>query len=109
MTAPLLARERDLRTLAGIVSDYRADLPAQGLPWSLLSELKEQIDCDEIAFEGFDSGQQVAWFGQSIPADPDAGARSFAQVHWRHYWDCAPCSYPERTGDLRSVIKIADF
>ena len=30
-------------------------------------------------------------------------------MHWQHYWDCAPCSYPERTGDLRSIIKIADF
>ena len=30
-------------------------------------------------------------------------------VHWQHYWDCQPCSYPDRTGDLRSVMKIADF
>jgi DNA-binding CsgD family transcriptional regulator len=25
------------------------------------------------------------------------------------YWGCQPCSYPERTGDLRSIIKISDF
>jgi DNA-binding CsgD family transcriptional regulator len=109
MTAPLVAGERDLRTLAGIVSDYRADLPAQGLPWSLLGELKEQICCDEIAFEGFDSGRRMAWFAQCIPADPRSGEASLAQVHWQHYWECQPCSYPDRTGDLRSVIKIADF
>jgi DNA-binding CsgD family transcriptional regulator len=30
-------------------------------------------------------------------------------VHWKHYWSCEPCSYPDRTGDLRAVIKIADF
>jgi DNA-binding CsgD family transcriptional regulator len=30
-------------------------------------------------------------------------------VHWGHYWDCQPCSYPDRTGDLRSIITIADF
>ena len=29
MTAPVTASERDLRTLAGIVSDHRADLPAE--------------------------------------------------------------------------------
>jgi DNA-binding CsgD family transcriptional regulator len=109
MTAPLAVRERDLRTLAGIVSDYRADLPAQGLPWSLLGELKEQIRCDEIAFESFDSGQRMVWFTQSIPADPRSGEASLAQAHWQHYWNCQPCSYPDRTGDLRSVIKIADF
>jgi DNA-binding CsgD family transcriptional regulator len=109
MTAPLVARERDLRTLAGIVSAYRGDLPAQGLPWSLLSELKEQIDCDEIAFEGFDSGRRMAVFTQCIPADPQSGEPSLVQVHWQHYWDCQPCSYPDRSGDLRSIIKIADF
>jgi hypothetical protein len=101
MTAPLVAGERDLRTLAGIVSDYRADLPAQGLPWSLLGELKEQICCDEIAFEGFDSARRMVWFAQCIPADPRSGEASLAQVHWQHYWECQPCSYPDRTGDLR--------
>ena len=32
-----------------------------------------------------------------------------AGLHWQHYWDCQPCSYPDRTGDLRSIVKIADF
>ena len=31
------------------------------------------------------------------------------QAHWQHYWESGPCSYPDRTGDLRSVVKIADF
>ena len=31
------------------------------------------------------------------------------QAYWTHYWDCRFCSYPGRTGDLRSVIKITDF
>jgi hypothetical protein len=30
-------------------------------------------------------------------------------VFWRHYWDCAPCSYPDRSGDLLTVTTIADF
>jgi|SRR5689334_6275789 hypothetical protein len=46
MTAPVTASERDLRTLAGIVSDHRADLPAEGLPLSLLADLKDQIRCE---------------------------------------------------------------
>jgi DNA-binding CsgD family transcriptional regulator len=32
-----------------------------------------------------------------------------APVNWQHYWHCQPCSYPDRTGDLRSIVKIADF
>jgi hypothetical protein len=38
MAAPVTVSERDLRTLVGIVSDYRSDLPAAGLPLALLAE-----------------------------------------------------------------------
>jgi DNA-binding CsgD family transcriptional regulator len=31
------------------------------------------------------------------------------QEHWSHYWDCKPSSYPDRSDDLRSIVKIADF
>ncbi len=97
-----------MRTLAGIVSDYRADLPAHGLPVSLLTDLMSQIRCDAILFEGFDSARQETWFAEAVPAD-DGADGEFAQAHWEHYWECEPCSYPDRSGDLRSVIKIADF
>ncbi len=109
MTAVVAASERDLRALAGMVSEYRADLPAQGLPMSLLSELMSQVRCDAVLFEGFDSERQEAWFAQAVPADGNAADEGLRLAHWAHYWDCRPCSYPDRTGDLRSVIKIADF
>jgi DNA-binding CsgD family transcriptional regulator len=99
----------DLRTLAAIVSKSRADLPAHGLPWSLLSDLKDQIHCDVLSFEGFDSDRQVTWFLQTILAPDDGVAEGLEPAHWKHYCDCKPCSYPHRTGDLRSVLKIADF
>jgi len=109
MTAPVTVSERDLRTLLGIVSDDRSDLPAAGLPLSLLAELKDQIRCDVLSFEGFDSDRQVTWFVQAIPAPDDGVAEGLEPAHWEHYWGCKPCSYPDRTGDLRSVLKIADF
>jgi hypothetical protein len=31
------------------------------------------------------------------------------RAHWEHYWDSQPCSYPDSSGDVRTVIKIADF
>jgi hypothetical protein len=67
MTAPVTASERDLRTLAGIVSDHRDDLPAQGLPPSLLADMKGQVGCDKLLFEGIDSTRRETWFGQAIP------------------------------------------
>ena len=109
MTAPVTASERDLRTLAGIVSDHRDDLPAEGLPPSLLADLMSQIRCDALSFQGFDSGRQEAWFVQRVPANNDWDGEAFDRAHWEHYWDCEPCSYPDRSGDLRSIVKIADF
>jgi hypothetical protein len=71
MTAPVSVSERDLRILAGIVSDDRPDLPADGgLPLSLLADLTDQIRCDEVQFCGFDSGRESYWFLHNIGARP---------------------------------------
>ena len=68
MVAPVTVGEKDLRTLLGIVSDDRADLPAEGgLPLSLLADLMGQIRCDIMAFHGLDSNLRTEWFWQSIP------------------------------------------
>ena len=110
MSTSATAGDRDLRTLADIVSADRSDLPAgEGLPPSLLADLMDQIRCDVISFEGFDSKRQETWLLQSIPGRGGAIAEDLDPVHWEHYWDCQPCSYPDRTGDLRSIITIADF
>jgi DNA-binding CsgD family transcriptional regulator len=108
MTAPVTVSERDLRTLLGIVSDDRSDLPAAGLPLSLLAELKDQVRCDVLSFFGVDSDQQMDWFGQDIPADCDDD-EVYDQGFWEHFWDFDPCTYPQRSGDVRSVTKISDF
>jgi DNA-binding CsgD family transcriptional regulator len=110
MSTSARASERDLRALAGIVSDDRADLPAAGLPGSLLADLIGQIRCDALSFDGWDIGRQKVWFSQEIPTgDAAIGYEAFDQAYWEHYWDCQPCSYPARTGDLRSVVKNSDF
>ena len=97
--------ERDLRALLGIVTDDRADLPEAGLPVSLLSDLISVIRCDVTAFFGLDSDRQAYWFGQDVPDKDMSDAMGF----WAHYWDCPFFSYPDRSGDLRSVTKISDF
>jgi DNA-binding CsgD family transcriptional regulator len=107
MTSRVTVSERDLRTLVGIVTDHRSDLPSAGLPPSLLTDLKDQIGCDELSFFGFDSGRQDLWFGQKIPAEPDDWGDD--EAFWGNYPDFEPCYYVERTGDLRSVTKISDF
>ena len=117
MTATIGLRDRDLRDLAAIVSEERCDVPPTvGLAPSLLADLKAEIPCDVIAFAEFDSGRLGCSFVQALPSivpgipDP-AGAPviGFDPVRWDHYWDCACCSYPDRTADLRSVTSISDF
>lgn len=112
MVAPVTASEQDLRALLGIVSDNRDDLPAEGLPPSLLADLTGLIRCEGIAFHDFDSPRQETWFSQSVPVLDDVGRAGFGKydlVHWQLYWDCQPCSFSDRAGDLRSVVKISDF
>lgn len=110
MVAPVVTRERDLRALAAIVSEERPDLPdGEGLPPSLLADLMRQIRCDAMGFVGFDSGRLETWGAQFIPDASVAVVGGEVPVHWQHYWHCQPCSYPDRTSDLRSVVKISDF
>jgi DNA-binding CsgD family transcriptional regulator len=111
MSAPVMASEQDLNTLAGIVTDYRADLPAQGLPESLLGDLMDLIHCDVALLEGLDSRRRETWLKQSIPSR-DGGEDLDATLQlafWKHYWNSEPCCYPDRSGDLRRVVKVADF
>jgi DNA-binding CsgD family transcriptional regulator len=107
MTAPLMVSELDVRKLLGIISDDRSDLPAAGLPWSLLGELTDVVRCDAVSFAELDSGRQAHGFLQHVPAE--AGEEDDERAFWAHYRDCDPCSYLDRSGDLRSVTKISDF
>ena len=110
VVAPVTASESDLHVLAAIVSEDRSDLPdGEGFPPSLLAELMRQIRCDVIGFAGFDSRRRETWSSQFMPDGSEAVVVAPAPVHWEHYWHCLSCSYPDRTGDLRSIVKIADF
>jgi hypothetical protein len=110
MMAMETVSERDLLILAGIISDHRDDLGAYGLPLSLLTELAGQVRCDVIGFESYDSGRQQILFVQYLPGGADSTVtEDWNSLHWQHYWDCQPCSYPDRTGDLRSIVKPTDF
>ena len=68
-----------------------------------------RIRCEAVLFGGLDSARQQNWFAESHPADDNTADEGLARAHWQHYWDCLPCSHPDRTGDLRSVLTIANF
>jgi len=114
MVAAMTVRETDLRRLANIVTEERTDQPlGEGLPPSLLADLMSQIRCDGLLFQAFNSEQQTNRFKQGIPAPAgDAETQVLDEADragWEHHWECQLCSYPDRTGDLRSIVKNADF
>ena len=111
MTSPVTVSERDLRALLGIVSDHRSDLPPAGLPPSLLTDLRDQIRCDELQFLGQDTPRQTGWFAQCLGAGSDIPGddQDDQQLYWELYWDSICCAYPDRTGDVRSVTTVSDF
>ena len=117
MSTPIRAGDRDLRALAAIVSQDRPDLPdGEGLPPSLLADLMGQIRCDEIGLGRYDSGRQGRRFLQHMPTLSDDELKAFEDWDlaldehlWACHWDCQSRSYPERTGDLRSIVKTLGF
>jgi DNA-binding CsgD family transcriptional regulator len=109
MVAAVTVSERDLRTLACIVSEDRGEPLREGLAPSLLSDLSGLIRSDWLSFAGQDSRGQAMWFGQCHPVEAGERPDYDDSLFWRHYWGSLPCSYPERTGDLRSVTKASDF
>jgi DNA-binding CsgD family transcriptional regulator len=107
LKGPAAASGRELHALARIITDDRGEPPAQGLAPSLLSDLVRLIGCDFLVFGGTDSSLRLDWFGQTVPAEADDPSYDVSSF-WAHYWN-SPCSRPERTGDLRSLVKISDF
>ena len=106
MAAPVTVSEQDLHTLLEIFSVDRDDSPAAPLPPSLLNDLMGQVRCDCVTFVGLDSAQSETW---AVQGQPTADFLGNPETFWQSYWDCESCSYPDRSGDLRTVTTISDF
>jgi DNA-binding CsgD family transcriptional regulator len=108
-------RQRDLSALMRVVNEAGDDdtEPEQPLPWSTLEALRRLVPSDAVIFTVLDSTAESSDVHQEIPddpleADPATAAEGLARF-FRHYWDFAPCSYPDRSGDLNRVLRISDF
>jgi DNA-binding CsgD family transcriptional regulator len=98
-------RDADLRRLLKVIDACRSAEAAEGLPAVVLASARALVYCDDVSFLELSSAQQHTYLDQSHPVDSPDDDRLF----WRHYWDCAPCCYPDRSGDLVSVTTISDF
>jgi DNA-binding CsgD family transcriptional regulator len=85
------------------------------MPWAVLDELAKLVHCDEVVYCEISGTRQRTQIEQSID---DEGERDLERregdppepvVYWKHYPSFLPYSYPERTGDLVSVVRWSDF
>jgi DNA-binding CsgD family transcriptional regulator len=112
MTARVTISELDVSRLLAIITEDHGDPPPEGLPPALLRDLAGIVGCDFLSFFTLDSRRLACGSGQTVSGTAGDEAGDEAEddgLFWAHYWDCAPCSYPDRSGDLSSVTKVSDF
>jgi len=94
MTIPVRVSDKDLLDLFELVTAYRDEDPGDGLPLPMLRRLIDQVPSDNVSFFGLDTARQTTWFGQEVGQSDDGDDED---AFWAHYWDCLPCSYPDRS------------
>jgi DNA-binding CsgD family transcriptional regulator len=107
-------RAADVERIVDVLEDARSDDPGPAMPWALLQGLLHLVPCDrDVSFQHHEYAafrtpvHQVVEPGEvrigpfSHPEDPD-------EPFWQYWWR-GPCSWPQRTGDLRRVLLTRDF
>jgi DNA-binding CsgD family transcriptional regulator len=87
------------------------DEPGEAMPGAVLHGLAKLIPCTSVTFCELDLRRELVMTDQEVgdaPVPTDL-VEALEKVFWAEYWNCLLCSYPERTGDLRSVVKLSDF
>ena len=108
-------REGDADLLLTLVEDARRDDTGDPVPWALLEGLQRLIPCDEwVSFQHHDYGRARTLLIQGVDED---GAHETVDVEdpkvhaeqfWATWWT-GPCSWPQRTGNLRHVLLSTDL
>jgi DNA-binding CsgD family transcriptional regulator len=108
-------REGDADLLLQLVEDARHDDTGDPVPWALLEGLQRLVPCDEwVTFQHHDYGHRVTLLMQGVDEDGVHeevdldDPRCHAEQFWQTWWQ-GPCSWPQRTGDLHSVLLSTDL
>jgi DNA-binding CsgD family transcriptional regulator len=111
-------RERDAERMLKVVEEGRRDTSGDGAPWALLEGLQELIPCDEgVSIQLHDHRRRETRLIQGVFEEgavretldrEEIGADDNTEAFWDYFWK-GNCSYPQRTGDLRTVTISSDF
>lgn len=95
----------DLRRMLRIVEAADLGDDGEGLPWSILHELRALIRCEVIEFGSYDLGQRIYFFDQGL--DQPAIGPEMDDV----YWDLFPasCRNQDPPEMFRGVCQSTDY
>lgn len=104
---------RDVDALGELLTLIRDEESGPGLPWPFLHRLKNLVGCDDLSFNGVDTGTETHYLHQRLDdaefVDASPGQRDPEdEGFWHHYWSSC-CSYYDLSGDYTSVTLISDF
>jgi DNA-binding CsgD family transcriptional regulator len=119
-------RMGDLDLLLAFLGEARSAEPGEGMPWDVLAGLLELIHCDDgVQYQEIDVAHERNPVCQDLTGDGthdlwDARRLDPAFVEqvegdelerrtWQQWWADPMCSYPQRSGDRRSVFHTGDF
>jgi DNA-binding CsgD family transcriptional regulator len=104
----------DVERLVKVLDDARQEDPGPGMPWALLEGLLHLVPCDlDVSFQH----HEYAAFRTPLHQGVEPGGFRFGPFShpeepddpfWQYWWQ-GPCSWPQRTGDLRRVLLTRDF
>ena len=115
-------REHDADRMLRLLQDV-ADDPDPGVaaPWSLLAGLLRLVPCDlDVCYQHHDYASRrtelmqavepsgLRWVAGASLGDDDGDDGDDGDEWWDGWWT-GTCSWPQRTGDLRSVVHTGDF
>ena len=108
-------RGGDVDLMLRVIEDSRHDDPGEQMAWALLEGLQGLIPCDiGVSYQHHDYVAARSLMMQGVGEDGThegpglPGPDGFDEPFWGLFWSYM-CSYPQRTGDLVSVIHTGDF
>lgn len=78
----------------------------------MLIGLAELIDCDLVSFIDFDASTRTCYLDEEYDGSGGCVLQptwAADDPFWTHFWSSPSCSYPNRTGDDRTVMTLTEF
>ena len=108
--ARMAVGDTELRAMLRIVNAPDDADDSGPLPRSVLAALARLFGADAVHFFRLDVERCATPLYQEYGQLDEVGDEDvISQVFWSLYWSSPFCSYPDRTGDVRSVTKASDF